>query len=350
MHSVQEAVSVATITRITSLISIVGCLVVAKQCYVLKKQKKLTHMDKLILVLCLIDLGLAIVWFIGDWVRKDEFLCDFQVSMPLLHPGSASAGEVKGVDVSRPRPLLQGFWNQVFGLADILWTNAIAFHIYSLIVLNFTFKKAEKMFKYYLILTIGLSLFLGICLWLRGLYSFVSLWCWITNYDLKFWCFYSFVIGTAVFIGYVHLRVTRVIKKDFRSLTNKAYKKDLVTINNKVTQVLIIFLITHFFGLLNRSVESGIKDTFLFTAVMQVGSLPPHSQHSLALGQKPELLSVTDMVLFLALWSGSPDAPAWVPQLAGLRSSRPQAPAHLPPDGAPLPHRRQDLLLRVRTT
>lgn len=43
----------------------------------------------------------------------------------------------------------QGFWIQFLGLIDILWTDAIAFHIYALIVLNFTFKKAEKMFKYY---------------------------------------------------------------------------------------------------------------------------------------------------------------------------------------------------------
>jgi hypothetical protein len=78
MHSLREAVAVSTITRITSLISIIGCSVVAKQCWELKLQKKLTHMDKLILVLCLVDLGLAISWFVGDWVQHG-FPCGFQV-------------------------------------------------------------------------------------------------------------------------------------------------------------------------------------------------------------------------------------------------------------------------------
>jgi pheromone shutdown protein TraB len=154
-------------------------------------------------------------------------------------------------------------------MMDILWTDAIAFHIYCLIVLNFTFKKAEKMFKYYLIVTIGVSVVFAMCLWLRDTYSYTSLWCWIDDWNLKFYCFYSFVIATAIFIGYVQLRVSRVINRDFKTLLNKGYKKDLVHINNKVTQVLIIFLITHFFGLLNRAVESGLGEAFAFTAVLQ---------------------------------------------------------------------------------
>lgn len=171
----------------------------------------------------------------------------------------------------------QGFWIQALGLMDILWTDAIAFHIYCLIVLNFTFKKAEKMFKYYLIITITTSLFLAVCLWLGGTYSFTSLWCWIENWNLKFYCFYSFVMATALFIAYVHVRVSRVISRDFKTLLNKGYKKDLVHINNKVTQVLIIFLITHFFGLLNRAVESGLGQTCTATAVLQVRHSPPTS-------------------------------------------------------------------------
>jgi hypothetical protein len=39
---------------------------------------------------------------------------------------------------------------------------------------------------------------------------------------------------TAVFIGYVHLRVSHRIHRDFKSLSNKSYKKDLIHINNKV--------------------------------------------------------------------------------------------------------------------
>ena len=72
--------AIQTLTRITALISIIGCSVVAKQCYELKRQKKLTHMDKLVLVLCLIDLGLAIAWFVGDWPHRSMFACNFQVS------------------------------------------------------------------------------------------------------------------------------------------------------------------------------------------------------------------------------------------------------------------------------
>ena len=153
---------------------------------------------------------------------------------------------------------------------DVLWTDAIALHIYSLIVLNFTFKRAEKMFKYYLICSVSFSVFLASVLWLQGVYSYTSLWCWITSYQLKFYLFYSFVLVTGIFIAYVQLRVSRVINKDFKTLTNKGYKKDLVHISNKVTQVLIIFLITHFFGLLNRSVEAGSGSTFAFTAILQV--------------------------------------------------------------------------------
>ena len=126
------------------------------------------------------------------------------------------------------------------------------------------------MFKYYLMLIGGVSFFFGMSLWLKNAYSYTSLWCWTTSYHLKFMLFYSFVMGTAVFIGYVHLRVSRVIRRDFKSLINKSYKKDLVHINNKVTQVLIIFLITHFFGLLNRSVEGGTGETNIGTGVMQV--------------------------------------------------------------------------------
>lgn len=79
MLNLGEAVAVSTITRITAFISILGCTVVAHQCYRLKKQKKLTHMDRLILVLCLIDLCLATVWFIGDWPGHKDWLCGFQV-------------------------------------------------------------------------------------------------------------------------------------------------------------------------------------------------------------------------------------------------------------------------------
>lgn len=55
-----------------------------------------------------------------------------------------------------------------------------------------------------------------------------------TDYDLKFLWFYSFVAATAVFIGVVHLRVSHRIHRDFKSLSNKSYKKDLIHINNKV--------------------------------------------------------------------------------------------------------------------
>lgn len=129
------------------------------------------------------------------------------------------------------------------------------------------------MFKYYLIITIGVSLFFGMSLWLKNAYDYTSLWCWTASYHLKFILFYSFVMATAVFIGYVHLRVSRVIHRDFKSLINKSYKKDLVHINNKVTQILVIFLITHFFGLLNRSVEGGTGDTNVGTGVMHVSQL-----------------------------------------------------------------------------
>ncbi len=75
---------------------------------------------------------------------------------------------------------------------------------------------------------------------------------------------------TAVFIGYVHLRVSHRIHRDFKSLSNKSYKKDLVHINNKVTQILVIFLVTHFFGLLNRSIEGGTGHTHLWSGTLHV--------------------------------------------------------------------------------
>lgn len=75
---------------------------------------------------------------------------------------------------------------------------------------------------------------------------------------------------TAVFIGYVHLRVSYRIHGDFKSLSNKSYKKDLIHINNKVTQILVIFLVTHFFGLLNRSIEGGTGRTNLWSGTLHV--------------------------------------------------------------------------------
>lgn len=78
-NPMRGALAVQGLTRFTSLLSIVGCSVVAKQCWALKREKKLTHMDKLVLVLCLVDLGLAIAWFIGNWSRGNEFACNFQV-------------------------------------------------------------------------------------------------------------------------------------------------------------------------------------------------------------------------------------------------------------------------------
>jgi len=57
------------------------------------------------------------------------------------------------------------------------------------------------------------------------MYSYTSLWCWITNYRSKFLCFYSFVMFTSVFIGYVQFHVAKVIRQDFSSLNNKAFKK-----------------------------------------------------------------------------------------------------------------------------
>ena len=78
-NPLRGAMAVQTITRITSFVSILGCSAVARQCWELKRQKKLTHMDKLVLVLCLVDLGLAIAWFIGNWPSGDDFACNFQV-------------------------------------------------------------------------------------------------------------------------------------------------------------------------------------------------------------------------------------------------------------------------------
>jgi hypothetical protein len=49
-------------------------------------------------------------------------------------------------------------------------------------VLNFTYKRAEKMFKYYLMVSVTVSLFLAVCLWLKDAYSFTSLWCWVREY------------------------------------------------------------------------------------------------------------------------------------------------------------------------
>jgi len=46
-------------------------------------------------------------------------------------------------------------------------------------VLNFTFERAEKLFKYYLMVSVSVSLFLAVCLWLKEAYSFTSLWCWV---------------------------------------------------------------------------------------------------------------------------------------------------------------------------
>lgn len=122
--------------------------------------------------------------------------------------------------------------------------------------------------------TITISLFFAIGLWLKDSYSYTSLWCWTTDYHLKFIFFYSFVMATAVFIGYVQMRVSRVIHRDFKSLINKSYKKDLVHINNKVTQILIIFLITHFFGLLNRSIEGATGTTNTWSGVMHALLMP----------------------------------------------------------------------------
>ena len=79
MYSVFQGKAVVLLTRCTSMISIIGCSIVAMQCWKLKQEKKLTNMDKLILVLCLVDLGLAISWFVGDWSKDNHFACNFQV-------------------------------------------------------------------------------------------------------------------------------------------------------------------------------------------------------------------------------------------------------------------------------
>jgi hypothetical protein len=80
-NPMKGANGVQALTRFTSLVSILGCSAVARQCWELKRQKKLTHMDKLVLVLCLVDLGLAIAWFVGNWARGNEFACNFQVGV-----------------------------------------------------------------------------------------------------------------------------------------------------------------------------------------------------------------------------------------------------------------------------
>lgn len=80
-NPMRGANAVQGLTRITSFVSILGCSAVARRCWELRRQKKLTHMDKLVLVLCLVDLGLAIAWFIGNWPRRNAFACNFQVRL-----------------------------------------------------------------------------------------------------------------------------------------------------------------------------------------------------------------------------------------------------------------------------
>ena len=99
MYAMGAAVAVSTITRFTSLISIIGCTAVAWQCWGLKRKGKLTHMDKLILVLCLVDLGLAISWFVGDWVSHG-FMCGFQVRLPVVRGTVAPNNPKKDVGSS----------------------------------------------------------------------------------------------------------------------------------------------------------------------------------------------------------------------------------------------------------
>lgn len=39
------------------------------------------------------------------------------------------------------------------------------------------------MFKYYLMISVTVSLFLAVCLWLKDAYSFISLWCWVRAFE-----------------------------------------------------------------------------------------------------------------------------------------------------------------------
>lgn len=136
---------------------------------------------------------------------------------------------------------------QVFGVATLLWTCCLAFHVYGVLVNKWGRVRIERLEKYYHFICWGTAILSGVALASVDVIGHAGLWCWIpSDYPLArlaFWYGPLFVI--ILYNIVVYWRVS-VALGDFAT----AEVKDKIV--GRLRLYVLVFLILHIPAVINR--------------------------------------------------------------------------------------------------
>lgn len=154
----------------------------------------------------------------------------------------------------------QGLRIQFFFLASALWTTAIAFTIFFIVVLNKEIYKIERYEYIYHLVIWGICCLTTIYLYFKDIHHFkgqpwvmgdATFWCWITNHSskLRFYLFFG-PLWLIFFINLTMYVTMKIICKRRNINTSQIYAKN--TIASRWHLYLLVLIVTWLWGTINR--------------------------------------------------------------------------------------------------
>lgn len=216
----------------SAFLSIVGCSTILIQFWIKKCHNTISN--KLLLYLQFLQLCLAIAYGIGVAGIINPGFCKFQALII-----------------------------QWFGLASVLWVTNMSLQLYRWIVLK---KKQEQLTKNLYKHFIGIVTITGILAFVLlgiGAYDDAVTWCWISKaseYEpYRFYCFYLILIVAWFFMILMLYRVSKYLRSSVEnnmrsSNVETGLQSSENTIQKKLALYVFVFILSWFFGLLNRFV------------------------------------------------------------------------------------------------
>eukprot|EP00164_Ancoracysta_twista_P004590 GFYU01006197.1.p1 GENE.GFYU01006197.1~~GFYU01006197.1.p1 ORF type:complete len:888 (-),score=155.44 GFYU01006197.1:53-2716(-) len=158
----------------------------------------------------------------------------------------------------------QGIGIQLFALAAVLWSTCMSVNLYLWVVKRKTESTLVSYLPHYWIFTMGISILCAIIAASTDSIEDATLWCWISRVDMQMGLFYAWTVAawflaTGIFLAVKRELHSRASKAGHRVHHVHTYKDVLIS---KLSEYLVIFIVTRFFGLLNRLVSAVDEPVF----------------------------------------------------------------------------------------
>ncbi len=163
------------------------------------------------------------------------------------------------------------------GLANIFWNCFIALQLYKWIAKKKNEDRLMKNIKKAFFVDICGTCLVALVLLGSGVYGETNLWCWINDKNewLRFAFFYLFLILAWIHNAYTLNSISTSIKHRSQSNSqNTGLNFADEIIQSRLRQYLLVFIVSWFFGLLNRFVELVTGDYCFATSVLHAFFVP----------------------------------------------------------------------------